>query len=88
MTSIVIKPSNGDRFLTKSRFKMSIECPAKMYYTKKEATYANTKKEDLFLQALADDGFQVGELAKLMYPEGFEVEDQTFGDQIAYTLRL
>ena len=54
MTSIVIKPSNGDRFLTKSRFKMSIECPAKLYYTKKEATYANTKKEDLFLQALAD----------------------------------
>jgi hypothetical protein len=83
-----IKLLNDDRFLTKSRFKMAIECPSKLFYTKKEATYADTKKADLFLQALADGGFQVGELAKLMYPRGVEVEDQTFGDQIFHTLRL
>ena len=84
----VIKSLNEDRFLTKSRFKMAVECPTKLFYTKKESTYADIKKEDLFLQALADGGFQVGELAKLMYPCGIEVEDQTFGDQIAHTLHL
>ena len=31
-------------------------------------------QEDTFLQALADGGFQVGELAKRLYPEGIEAK--------------
>ena len=61
------------RYLTKSRFKMAVECPTKLYYTGKK-DYANLKNENDFLKALADGGFQVGELAKFMYPNGIEVE--------------
>ena len=59
-------------YLTKSRFKLAVECPRKLYYSGK-AEYGNTKQEDTFLQALADGGFQVGELARRLYPGGIEV---------------
>ncbi len=42
----------SQRFLTKSRFKQALECPNKLFYTKKEE-YANSKLEDPFLEALA-----------------------------------
>lgn len=40
------------KLLTKSRYKLGLECPNKLYYTCKKE-YANTKQEDPFLQALA-----------------------------------
>jgi len=40
------------RLLTKSRFKLALECPNKLFYTRKKE-YANQKQEDEFLQALA-----------------------------------
>jgi hypothetical protein len=52
--------------LTKSRFKLGLECPNKLYYTSKKE-YANQKNEDTFLQALAQGGFQVEELARIMF---------------------
>ena len=52
---------------------MAVECPTKLYYTGNPA-YANLKNENDFLKALADGGFQVGELAKFMYPGGIEVQ--------------
>lgn len=52
------------RYLTKSRFRLGIDCPSKLYYTKKENLYANTKDLDTFMQALASGGFQVEELAQ------------------------
>lgn len=58
-----------ERFLTKSRFKLAIECPTKLAYTGKPE-YANLKDEDSFLEALAEGGFQVGELAKCYHPGG------------------
>ena len=61
------------RYLTKSRFKLAVECPTKLFYTGKK-DYANLKNDNDFLKALADGGFQVGELAKLMYPGGQEIE--------------
>ena len=63
------------RYLTKSRFRLGIDCPAKLYYTKKEKLYANTKDLDTFMQALASGGFQVEELARLHYPGGTLIED-------------
>ena len=51
------------RYLTKSRYKLGLECPTKLYYTGK-SEYANQNIDDTFLLALADGGFQVGELAK------------------------
>lgn len=61
------------RLLTKSRFKLGMECPNKLFYTRKKE-YANQKQEDEFLEALAQGGFQVEELARLEYPEGVLIE--------------
>ena len=62
------------RLLTKSRFKLALDCPNKLYYTKKKE-YANRQLEDPFLEALAQGGFQVEELARLEYPEGILIEN-------------
>jgi hypothetical protein len=76
------------RYLTKSRFKLALECPTKLYYTGKETVFPDRKGEDEFLQALADGGFQVGELAKLMFPGGIEISARTHDEQVAETERL
>lgn len=60
------------RYLTKSRFKLACECPAKLFYTGKPE-YSNQKVDDPFLLALAKGGFQVGELAAAYHPEGQRV---------------
>ena len=57
------------RVLSKSRFKLGLECSNKLYYTGKKE-YANQKNENPFLEALAKGGFQVEELARLYYPYG------------------
>ncbi len=57
------------RYLTKSRFKLALECPTKLFYSGK-SEYANQSLDDAFLQALADGGYQVGELAKHYFPGG------------------
>ena len=46
-----------NRYLTKTRFKLALECPTKIYYDGKHE-YGNQKTEDQFLLALADGGFQ------------------------------
>lgn len=61
------------KVLTKSRFKLGLECPNKLFYTRKEE-YANTKVEDAFLEALAQGGFQVEELARMHFPDGVLIE--------------
>ena len=63
------------KYLTKSRFKLAIECPKKLLYTTNTA-YKNTKNDDGFLKSLADGGFQVGELAKKLYPFGIEIKEK------------
>lgn len=62
------------RYLTKSRFKLAAECPRKLYYTGKR-DYLDNSMEDSFLAALAEGGYQVGELACLMYPNGVRVDE-------------
>jgi hypothetical protein len=61
------------RVLTKSKFKLGLECPNKLYYTGKK-DYANKKNENPFLEALAKGGFQVEELARLHYPDGILIQ--------------
>lgn len=65
------------RLLTKSRFKVGSECLTKLYYLD-NPEYGNRKKDDTFLKALAEGGFQVGELAKQYFPEGKEVEGLSY----------
>lgn len=62
------------RLLTKSRFKLGLECPTKLFYTGKKDIYADQNLDDAFLKSLADGGFQVGELAKHYFPGGVEIE--------------
>jgi hypothetical protein len=55
------------RYLTKSRFKMALECPTKLHYSVEGNGYFDKNQNNDFLQALADGGNQVGELAKFKY---------------------
>src|SRR4030095_3485954 len=57
------------RYLTKSRFKIGIDCPTKLYFCNKKNEYADNKLDDDFLKSLAEGGFQVGELAKFWFSE-------------------
>ncbi len=61
------------RYLTKSRFSLAVDCPTKLHFVDRPLEYRNLKREDSFLAMLADGGFQVGALAKLLYPEGREI---------------
>lgn len=65
------------RVLSKSRFKLGLECPNKLFYTGKKE-YANQKNEDSFLIALAQGGFQVEALARLHYPDGVMVNAEHY----------
>jgi len=64
--------------LTKSRFKLGLECPNKLFFSTTKAEYANKKIEDSFLQALAQGGFQVEALARLQYPAGVFVGAENY----------
>src|SRR5690554_237327 len=76
-----------NRFLTKSRFKLAMECPGKLNYTGK-VEYANRQVENSFLQALAEGGFQVGELAKLYYPGGHDIRTLDYERAVEETNQL
>lgn len=75
------------RYLTKSRFKLASECPAKLFYTGK-TDYADQSLGDSFLQALAEGGFQVAALAKCYFPGGYEVATQYHDEAVAKTNAL
>jgi hypothetical protein len=61
------------RYLTKSRYKLGIECPTKLFFTGKKE-YPDQRLEDPFLAALADGGYQVGELARQYYKGGISID--------------
>ncbi len=76
------------RYLTKSRFKLGMECPSKLFYTSKKDKYYDSKLDDDFLKALAEGGFQVGELAKRYFPGGINIEDLDYETSLAKTNEL
>ena len=75
------------RYLTKSRFVLAVECETKLFYTGKDE-YADHKKNDPFLSALAEGGFQVGEMAKLYFASGHEIETLEHEQALAQTRKL
>lgn len=75
------------RYLIKSRFKLALECPTKLYYDGK-SEYANQKIEDTFLLSLAEGGFQVGELAKCYFPGGHRIETLDYEEALEQTNEL
>jgi len=75
------------RYLTKSRYKLAKECAHKLFYTSKK-DYYNSKLNDEFLLALAEGGYQVGELAKHYYSGGINVETLDFEEALNQTTQL
>jgi len=66
--------------LSKSRFKLALECPTKVYYSL-DKRYVNANDSNDFLKSLAFGGFQVGELAKAMYRADDSNAIEIEGDQ-------
>jgi hypothetical protein len=64
-----------------------MECPTKLFYTNK-SEYPDQKKNNAFLKALAEGGFQVGELAHHRHPECFTVESLDYSEALARTNEL
>jgi len=76
------------KYFTKSRFAVALQCPSKLYYLDKREEYANQKIENEFLEALAEGGFQVGELAKHYFPGGTDIKIPNYNDALAQTDEL
>lgn len=62
-------------YLTKSDFIVAIDCPTKLYY--KKLAYPNILEEDEYLKLLADGGYIVGKMARLLHLNGIEIKDKT-----------
>ena len=77
-----------DRYLTKSRFKLAMECPTKLFYTRKHKEYKNNKGDNKFLASLAEGGFQVGKMATLLFPDGKEIKAKRNEEALAETAAL
>jgi hypothetical protein len=81
--------------LSKTRFKLALECPSKVSYSL-DGRYANQKRDDEFLEGLAQSGDQVGALAKLMFqaqdPDAVEItasdQDGQFRETAALLKRI
>lgn len=76
------------RPLSKSRYRLGLECPTKIFYSLDAKTYLNGNRDNDFLRALADGGFQVGELACCLHMPGETVETLRPEDALAQTARL
>ncbi len=74
-------------YLTKSRFKLALSCPTKLYYGTKGNNYQDTKADDPFMMALAEGGYQVGELAKFLISDNPVAEDISI-DDLDYQIAL
>ncbi|MFA6301683.1 MAG: DUF2779 domain-containing protein [Legionella sp.] len=73
--------------LTKSKFKLALECPTKLYYIDKPQ-YANQQAENSFLKALAEGGYQVEALARCYFPEGVFINSHREESALDATKRL
>jgi len=75
---------SGQQYLTKSKLKLALECPTKLFYNSKKE-YPAKKIQDTILEALANGGFQVGELAKCYLPGGIKIDDYDYDKALLKT---
>jgi hypothetical protein len=61
--------------LSKSKFKIGLSCPNKLYYANNKL-YVNNSDDNSFLKSLAEGGFQVEAFARLHYPKGHFVSGE------------
>ncbi len=60
------------RTLSKSDFKLGRSCATKLYY--KESRYPQRSDDDPFLAFLAEGGYMVERLARMLFPDGIALE--------------
>lgn len=60
------------RTLSKSDFQLGRDCPTKLYY--KKLNYPNSQSENGYLTFLAEGGFLIGAIAKLVVPGGIDIQ--------------
>ena len=88
--STVMPPAAGaraERLLSKTRFKLAVGCPTRLRY-EGDSRYYDAASDDDFLAALADNGHQVGALAKFLLPEGVEIEERVSSAAGEHTTEL
>lgn len=76
------------RPLSKSRYRLGLECPTKIFYSLDPKTYLNRNEDNDFLRALADGGFQVGELARCLHTRGTTIDTLADGEALRETAEL
>lgn len=59
--------------LSKSDFKIARSCATKLYY--KKLGYSSLQDDDPYLEFLADGGYMVEAMARLLFPDGIELGD-------------
>ena len=60
------------RTLSKSDFQLGRDCPTKLYY--KKLNYPNTQTENEYLTFLAEGGYLIGAVAKIVVPGGIDIQ--------------
>ena len=58
-------------YLSKSEFKLARTCATKLFYRKLQ--YPSVQDDDCYLSFLADGGFMIEAVAKLLHPDGIEI---------------
>lgn len=76
------------RPLSKSRYRLGMECPTKIFYSLDPKAYLNCNEKNDFLRALAEGGFQVGELARCLHMPGETVETLVPQEALEQTSQL
>lgn len=76
------------KYFTKSKFKMALECPTKLWYYDRPDKYANKQDENSFLKALAEGGAQVEALARSYYSEGQMLKADNTEEALTKTIEL
>lgn len=77
--------SVSGRLLSKSRYRLGLECPTKIFYSLDTKAYLNRNEKNDFLRALAEGGFQVGELARCLHMPGETVETLDYAEALEQT---
>ena len=72
-------------YLTKSRFKVGISCPTKLFFESNTSKFDNNDSDNEFIESLAKGGLQVGEMAKLYFPGGIEIDGKSEQEQLQQT---
>lgn len=75
------------KYLTKSKYQLAMQCPTKLYYASHN-DYVNKLEDNSFLEALAEGGHQVGELAKCYFPDGQFINSLNIDEAINQTRKL